>query len=139
MRSIVMGSDEEGINLPVNQPAVFSPGTGNFSVMDQEPFVIIKKLRLQNGEATGFIVPLGPVNLVAAVAARGMIGCGAFDVIALDRFAYAAARVQGPAGRPVMSIDDLREGVVKVVNNAAAALGVREEMSGSEALDLLAT
>ncbi len=107
-------------------------------MMDQEPFVITKKVRLQNGEATGFVVRLGPVNLVAVVAARGMIGCGAFDVIALDRFAYAAVRVQGQAGRPVMDIEDLRKGVVKVVNNAAAALGVREEMSGSEALDLFA-
>jgi uncharacterized protein YunC (DUF1805 family) len=120
------------------QPTVFSPGTGNFSVMDPERFVITKKVRLQNGEATGFVVLLGPVNLVAVVAARGMIGCGAFDVIALDRFGYAAARVQGQAGRPVMNIEDLREGVVRVVNNAAAALGVREEMSGNEALDLLA-
>ncbi len=105
--------------------------------MDKGHFVITEKIRLQNGEANGFIVPLGPVNLVAVVAARGMIGCGAFDVIALDKFGYAAARVQGRAGRPVMDIGDLRDGVVRVVNSTAAALGVREEMSGSEAMDLL--
>jgi uncharacterized protein YunC (DUF1805 family) len=36
-----------------------------------------------------------------------------------------------------MDIGDLRDGVVRVVNSTAAALGVREEMSGSEAMDLL--
>ena len=107
-------------------------------MMDQETFVITQKVGLQNTEAKGFIVPLGPVNLVAVVAPRGMIGCGAFDVIALDRFAYAAARVQGRGGRPIIDIEDLLEGVIKVVNSAAAALGVREEMSGREAMNLLA-
>ena len=105
--------------------------------MDQETFVITQKVRLQNTEAKGFIVPLGPVNLVAVVAPGGMIGCGAFDVIALDRSAYAAARVQGRGGQPVMDIEDLLEGVIKVVNTAAAALGVRVEMSGREAMNLL--
>lgn len=105
--------------------------------MDEGLFVRTEKIRLQNGEAHGFVVPLGPVNLVAAVAAKGMIGCGAFDVIALDKFGYAAARVQGKAGRPVMTIGDLEDGVVMVVNNAATALGVREEMSGREAMEIL--
>jgi uncharacterized protein YunC (DUF1805 family) len=132
-----MGSDEEGINLPVHTTDGFFSRDGNFSVMDEGDFVKTEKIRLKNGEANGFIVPLGPVNLVAVVAAKGMIGCGAFDVIALDKFGYAAARVQGKAGRPVMDIPDLRDGVVRVVNSAATALGVREGMSGSEAMDIL--
>jgi uncharacterized protein YunC (DUF1805 family) len=47
--------------------------------------IIKETIRLKNSEATGFVAPLGPVNLVWVVAPKGLVGCGAFDVRALER------------------------------------------------------
>ena len=44
--------------------------------------------------AQGYEIPIGPVNLVFACTRVGLVGCGAIDVAALDRFNYPAARVR---------------------------------------------
>lgn len=95
-------------------------------------------IALSKGSAQGFVAPLGPVSLVWAVAAHGFIGCGAFDVMALDRFGLAAARVRGVEGRPIASVADLLEGEVREANAAAVQRGVRVGMRGREALEALA-
>jgi uncharacterized protein YunC (DUF1805 family) len=67
----------------------------------------------------------------------GMLGCSAFDVAALDRFDYPAARVKSESGLPITTLDDLLEGIVKDANSAAGILGIAAGMKGKEALDLL--
>jgi uncharacterized protein YunC (DUF1805 family) len=66
-----------------------------------------------------------------------MIGCGAFDVAALERFRYPAAKVKPTRGPSIADLEDLLAGEVKDANGAAASLGVAVGMSGKEALDLL--
>ena len=58
------------------------------------------KVRLTKKEADGFVIPLGPANLVAIKTDIGMVGCRAFDIAALDSFSYPAAKVQA-GNRPV--------------------------------------
>ena len=89
-----------------------------------------------DGVADGYVIALGPVNLVCAVAGHGMVGCGAFDVAALDKFTYAAARVRRADG-PVADVDDLLAAEVTEANEAARRLGVVVSMSGGAALELL--
>ena len=96
-----------------------------------------EKVQLTNKQADAYVIPLGPVNLVTVVTDRGMVGCGAFDVIALDRFAYPAARVKSAQGGAIATIEDLLSGVVNDVNAAAIKCGVAVGMSGREALDRL--
>jgi uncharacterized protein YunC (DUF1805 family) len=96
-----------------------------------------EKVKLTNKHADGYVIPLGPVNLVNVVTDRGMVGCGAFDVAALDHFGYPAARVKATRGTSVATIDDLLVGEVKDVNGAAIKLGVKVGMSGLEALDCM--
>ena len=96
-----------------------------------------EKVQLTNKQADGYIIPLGPVNLVTVVTDRGMVGCGAFDVIALDRFAYPAARVKAAQGGAIATIEDLLSGVVNDVNAAAIKSSVAVGLSGREALDRL--
>jgi len=96
-----------------------------------------EKVQLNNKQAEGYVVPLGPVNLVHVVTDMGMVGCGAFDVAALDPFGYPAARVRATRGASVATIDDLLVGEVKDANAAAAELGVKVGMSGREALDCM--
>ena len=96
-----------------------------------------EKVRLTNKQADGYVIPLGPVNLVNVVTDMGMVGCGAFDVAALDHFGYPAARVKATRGTSVATIDDLLVGEVKDTNAAASKLGVKIGMSGREALDCM--
>jgi uncharacterized protein YunC (DUF1805 family) len=99
--------------------------------MDQE------EIPLRNSTGTGYVLPLGPVNLVWVVAAHGLLGCGAIDVAALGKFGYPAARVRPTGSDSIATLADLLSGMVKEVNPAAECLGVRTGMEGKEALDLL--
>ncbi len=95
------------------------------------------KLQLKRKQADGYVIPLGPVNLVNVVTDVGMVGCGAFDVIALNNFGYPAAKVRPSQGSSIATIDDLLDGIVKEVNPAAEKLGLKVGITGREALDLL--
>ncbi len=99
--------------------------------------MIQEKVSYKDGVADGYVIPLGPANLVAVVAKRGMVGCGAFDVQALDKFGYPAARVKPTRSASISSVEDLLAGEIKDVNAAAAKLGIVVGMSGKEALDFL--
>lgn len=96
--------------------------------------MIHEKVKLANKEADGYVIPLGPVSLVSVVTDVGMVGCGAFDVAALDKISYPAARVKATRGGSISTIDDLLRGAVKDANAAAMKLGVEIGMSGREAL-----
>ena len=93
------------------------------------------KVELGGRSARGFVYPLGPVNLVAVVTDVGMVGCGAFDVAALEKFGYPAARVRPASGPSIASIPDLFAGIVKDANGPAQARGVKAGMTGKEALE----
>ncbi|MDY6987138.1 MAG: YunC family protein [Thermodesulfobacteriota bacterium] len=94
-----------------------------------------EKIQLTNKEVDGYVMPLGPVNLVYVTTDTGMVGCGAFDVAALDNFSYPAARVRPTRGSSIATTEDLFVGEVKDANEAATSLGVKIGMSGREALD----
>jgi uncharacterized protein YunC (DUF1805 family) len=99
--------------------------------MDQE------EIPLKKSTGAGYILPLGPVNLVWVVARNGLVGCGAIDVDALGKFGYPAARVRPVHGDRITTLEDLISGVVKDANPSAQQRGVRVGMNGKEALDLL--
>lgn len=95
------------------------------------------KVKLSKKEADGYVIPLGNINLVNAVTDIGMVGCGAFDVAALNNFGYPAAKVGPAQGSSIATIKDLLLGIVKEVNPAAEKLGLKRGISGREALELL--
>ncbi|MFH2013292.1 MAG: YunC family protein [Pseudomonadota bacterium] len=99
--------------------------------------MITEKVQLKNEQAEGFVIPLGSLNLVGVVTDIGMVGCGAFDISALDSFSYPAARVRSEKGGPIATVDDLLSGIIKDANDGAIKREVRVGMTGREALDLL--
>ncbi|MBM4270696.1 MAG: DUF1805 domain-containing protein [Deltaproteobacteria bacterium] len=99
--------------------------------------MVHEKVQLTHKKADGYIIPLGVLNLVAVITETGMVGCGAFDVAALDNFSYPAARVKSATGSAIATIEDLLSGVVKDANKAAVERGVKIGMRGKEALDLI--
>ena len=95
------------------------------------------EVRLSRKVADGFIVPLGPVNLVAIKTDVGLVGCGAFDVAALDSFSYPAVKVRPSLGPSIVDTDDILKGIVKEVNRSALGRGIKTGMTGRQALELL--
>ena len=92
-----------------------------------------EEIKLENGkQAKGIAVPMGPLNVVSVYTETGMIGCGAFDVMALDKFEYPAGKVTG-----VATVEDVLQAELIQVNQAAQNKGLREGMTGREALELL--
>jgi uncharacterized protein YunC (DUF1805 family) len=99
--------------------------------------MVHQKIQLSNKQADTYVIPLGTANLVCVVTDIGMVGCGAFDVMALDLFQYPAARVKSISGKPIATIDDLLAAVVKDANNEASKLGIQSGMTCREALNML--
>jgi uncharacterized protein YunC (DUF1805 family) len=95
------------------------------------------EVQLTRKKADGYIIPLGPANLVAIMTDTGMVGCGAFDVAALDSFSYPAAKVRPSIGPSIVDTDDILKGIIKEANRSAIGRGIRTGMTGREALELL--
>jgi uncharacterized protein YunC (DUF1805 family) len=96
-----------------------------------------ERIALPHKEGRGYVIPLGPVNLVFISTDIGMVGCGAFDVMALDRFGYPAARARTLHGAPIVTLNDLLEGIIRDPNQQASVRGIREGMPVRNALALL--
>jgi uncharacterized protein YunC (DUF1805 family) len=92
-------------------------------------------VKLTNKDAKGYVIPLGPANLVAVITDIGMVGCGAFDVAALDSFSFSAAKVRPSLGPSIVDVDDILTGIVKEANRAAMGRGIKTGMTGRQALD----
>ena len=95
------------------------------------------KVKLTTKEANGFVVPLGPANIVAVVTDKGLVGCGAIDVAALDSFSYPAAKVRPAIGPSINDTDDILTGIVKEANRSAIGRGIKTGMTGRQALERL--
>lgn len=93
-------------------------------------------VHLTKKTAQGYVIPFGPVNLVMVLTDAGMVGCGMFDVSALDSFSFPAAKVRAATGG-VVTIDDLLKGTVKEANRSAMGKGITVGMTGRQALELL--
>ena len=104
---------------------------------EKESKMVHQKVQLTNKQADGYIIPLGSVNIVCVITDVGMVGCGVFDVMALDAFNYPAVRVKSTTGNPIATFDDLLAGMVKDANTEAINLGINVGISAREALDLL--
>ena len=92
-------------------------------------------IQLTKSIAKGCVVQLGPVNLVFAYTQTGLIGCGAFDVMELDKFSSPAAKVRSSASGPIETIEDLLEGVVTQANESAKRLGIEPGINAKTALE----
>ncbi len=98
--------------------------------------VEVRPIPLEAGCAIGVIIDLPRTRLVAAAAPAGYIMCGALDVGLLDRV-LAARRIVAGRALGVRSVEDLLRRPLESVTLAAREAGLREGMTGAEALGLL--
>jgi uncharacterized protein YunC (DUF1805 family) len=94
-------------------------------------------LEVEGRGAVGITVDLPGTRLVIAATDSGYLMCGALDVALLDA-RLAERRVVAGRALGVRSLEELLAAPLESVTAEARRLGLREGMSGREALRLLA-
>ena len=89
-------------------------------------------LHIDGQDYQGVHVATGKSNILLIQARAGFLACGYFDVAVANRLGDAAAIVTG-----VQTYDDMLAAPVVRLSEAAQAAGVREGMTGREALHRL--
>lgn len=93
------------------------------------------KLAMKEGE--GYVIPMGPTNLVAVVTDSGVVGNKLLDAEMRENFDFAAARIAPAEGDVIESLEDLMEGEVGAANLHAVQRHIEVGMSAREALNRL--
>jgi uncharacterized protein YunC (DUF1805 family) len=69
--------------------------------------------------------------------ARGLVGCGIYDIRICNEFNLAVAIARGTPARPLCEPEDLFEAKILEVSDAAQKLGVAVGMTGREAVEAM--
>lgn len=102
--------------------------------MSELPKAEQRVLRTDHGEAIGASYRWEGGQYCAIHTGRGIVGCGIFDVACADEFGMALAIAKGTPDAPLREPEDLLAASIVSVSRAAAGLGIRPGMTGSEAL-----
>lgn len=92
-----------------------------------------KIIKLENGQAKAYTIDAGGFNIIVATTGKGLVGCGAFDVAALEKFEYPAVIVKGP----ISTVADLLAANVVRSNLFARQIGIDSQMTGLQALEAM--
>ena len=74
---------------------------------------------------------------VAIICNKGMVGCGAFDAKLMEKHEQVIATIHGSIEHPLITCEDLMEAKIMEVTKLARKFGVKEGITGKEAVDLL--
>ena len=89
-------------------------------------------MNFEGNEFTAYSIPTSNTNILIIGAEKGFLGCGYLNVEIANKVNDVCAIVTG-----VKTPDDMLGAKVVGVSNAAAKLGVKEGMTGKEALLLM--
>ncbi len=94
--------------------------------------MIVEMVELDNGTAMGISLQMQNAPLLLIRAKRGFVMCGYLDLEAAASLGDLAVKLKG-----VKTIEDMLGAPVAGVTSAAAALGIKQGMTGKEALELM--
>jgi uncharacterized protein YunC (DUF1805 family) len=66
--------------------------------------------------------------------ARGVVGCGVFDIACANTFGMAFAIARGTPEQPLRTPEDLFDATIVASSDAAIEMGIQAGMTGREAL-----
>jgi len=97
-----------------------------------------KELQTRNGKVEGAQVKWPGFNILLFAGTKGFLGCGVFDLDALDNFGVACAIVESTPQNPIGTLERFTARKIARVNAKAKALGINIGMDVLEALNILA-
>lgn len=103
--------------------------------MDSLPKAEHRNLQTPYGTAVGAAYAWDGGQYCAIHTARGVVGCGIYDLNCADEFGMAFAIAKGSPEHPLREPEDLYEARIVATSAAAANLGIAEGMTGLEALE----
>ena len=103
------------------------------------PHAVQRTLETPHGPAIGASYRWPGGQYCAIHTARGMIGCGLFDVRVASEFGMAVAIARGTPAKPLAEPEDLYQAKIVEASEPARRLGINPGMTGSEALERLLT
>ncbi len=96
-----------------------------------------RTLETPHGQAIGASYRWPGGQYCAIHTARGMVGCGIFDVDVAGEFGMAVAIAKGTPAKPLVEPEDLYPAKIVAVSEPAKKLGIHPGMTGLEALGKL--
>ena len=101
------------------------------------PFSENRTLEFRGGQAIGTSHQWPGGQYCAIHTAKGLVGCGIYDIRAANEFNLAVAIARGTPAKPLRVPEDLFNAKILEVSKAAEKLGVMPGMTGSEAVEKL--
>jgi uncharacterized protein YunC (DUF1805 family) len=98
------------------------------------PIAEQRQIETPHGPAIGASYRWNGGQYCAIHTARGVVGCGIFDLASADTFGMAFAIARGTPQKPLSQPEDLYQARIVGVSNAARRLGIVEGMTGLEAV-----
>lgn len=100
----------------------------------QRPRVEHRDIETPFGTAIGAAYEWDGGQYCAIHRARGVVGCGIYDIGCANEFDMAFAIAKGTPDNPLREPEDLYEARIVACSNAASELGITTGMTGLEAL-----
>ncbi|HVX12935.1 MAG TPA: DUF1805 domain-containing protein [Pirellulales bacterium] len=98
------------------------------------PHAVQRTLETPHGQAVGASYRWPGGQYCAIHTARGLVGCGLFDVQVASEFGMVVAIAKGTPAKPLVEPEDLYQAKIVAVSEPARQLGIAPGMTGSEAL-----
>jgi uncharacterized protein YunC (DUF1805 family) len=98
------------------------------------PRSVSRTIETPEGSAIGLSNRWQGGQYCALLTQRGIVGCGIYSIEVADEFRFAFALAKGTPEKPLVEPEDLFPAKIVKVSHAARELGIREGMTGREAL-----
>ncbi len=99
------------------------------------PIAENRTLEFQAGQAIGSTYQWPGGQYCAIHTAKGLVGCGIYDIRSANEFNLAVAIARGTPQVPLRVPEDLFDAKILEVSHAAEKLGVTPGMTGREAVE----
>lgn len=104
---------------------------------DAIPSTTSRELQFEHGKAIGMSQRWHKGQYCTILTAAGIVGCGIYDLVTPAEFGQAIAIAKGTPDNPLCEPEDLYEAKIVGCTPRAQELGIRDGMTGKEAVELM--
>lgn len=112
-----------------------APGSTEENAMEDLPSSTTKVLQFEHGTALGMSHRWNGGQYCSILTHAGIVGCGIYAIDVPTEFGQAIAIAKGTPAQPLTYPEDLYEAQIVDCTPRARELGIREGMSGREAVE----